>query len=61
MSASIEPILITQRRACDLLGCGRTKLWQLKRDGLITARRLGKKTMIEMTSLRRFIAELPPA
>lgn len=55
--AAMHPI----DRACAISGCGRTKLYQLIAQGLLDARKLGRRTLITDESLRRFLASLPPA
>jgi hypothetical protein len=53
--ATMHPI----DRACLISGCGRTKLYSLIADGLLDARKLGRRTLITDESLRRFLADLP--
>lgn len=47
--------------ACRVVGLGRTKLYSLISAGKIEARQCGGRTLIPAESLRRFLANLPPA
>jgi hypothetical protein len=47
--------------ACRIGGIGRTKLFELIRDGRVDARKLGRRTLITDTSLREFLDGLPRA
>ena len=49
------------RSACDFLGCGVTKLYELLGAGLIEARKLGSRTIIPESSLSAYRANLPRA
>jgi hypothetical protein len=40
-------------------GLTRTRIFQAIREGQLTARKLGRRTIIEATELHRFIATLP--
>jgi hypothetical protein len=40
-------------------GLTRTRVFQAIREGQLTARKLGRRTIIEATELRRFIETLP--
>lgn len=48
-------------RACEVIPCGRTKLYKLIAAGQLDARKLGSKTIITAESVVRFHEELPPA
>ena len=41
------------------IGCGNTKLYHLVNEGLLEARRLGRKTYITAESLEALVASLP--
>ena len=47
--------------ACAVIGCGRTKLYDLIGTGKLDARSLGARTVILAPSLEKFVADLPPA
>jgi len=54
-SPSPEPISYSINDACKVLGLGRTYLYKLISDGRIQARKVGKRTLIPASSLRRLI------
>jgi excisionase family DNA binding protein len=47
--------------ACHIAGVGRTKLYEFLSSGALTARKVGKKTLILRQDLMRFLANLPKA
>lgn len=47
-------LLVNTRDACDMIGCKRTKLFALMRDGMLERKKLGSRTMIPYHSLERF-------
>ena len=51
--------LLSVAQACDYLRCGKKKLYQLHRAGLLEMVKLGHSTRVTETSLRRLINELP--
>lgn len=52
-------MLLTIPETCEMLKLGRTRLYSLISQGDITARKIGKKTLIEKTELERWVASLP--
>ena len=52
--------LVTIEGACTTLGCGRTHLYRLLREGKLQAVKLGARTMVPREALDAFIAALPP-
>jgi excisionase family DNA binding protein len=62
MDALLEPIegsLLTVRQACELLNCGKKKLYDLDKAGQIEMVKLGYSTRVTEVSLRRLVSELP--
>ena len=57
----MEPIAFTPREACEVLRCGRTKLYKLLGTGELRAVRLGRNTLILREDLERFVRQLTPA
>jgi hypothetical protein len=57
----MRPLLVPTERAFRALGIGRTKGFELIRDGRLVARKIGSKTLVEVESMRRFAASLPRA
>lgn len=53
----IEELAVRPEKAASLLDIGRTKLFQLIRDGEIRAIRHGKTTLVPTRELERWIAE----
>ena len=52
-------LLIPVREAWEMLGVGNTKGYDLINTGVLIARKLGPRTMIEAESLRSYAASLP--
>lgn len=55
------PIAVTVLQASRLTGISRTELYRRLADGDLTARKLGRKTVIEYSQLTDYIASLPAA
>jgi len=51
----------TITQACALTGIGRDTIYALIRSGKLTARKLGRRTLITDDDLRQFLAGLPRA
>jgi len=49
------------RSACDALGCGRTKIYQLIGDGRLDAKKLDGITIVTAESMARLVESLPKA
>jgi len=45
--------------ACEVAGVGRTKIYEAIADGLLVARKYGKRTIILRTELQNFLTTLP--
>lgn len=50
----IEPILVDTHTACHMLGIKRTSLFQHLKNQNLERRKVGRKTLIPMESIRRF-------
>ncbi len=61
MNNDVTVLAYRIREACDACGVGRTRLYALIAEGKIEARQCGGRTLIPADSLRRFLANLPPA
>ena len=59
--SQIEPLAVSAATACQILACSRTTLCDKIARGEIAARKNGKKLLIEISELKRFVAALPPA
>jgi excisionase family DNA binding protein len=51
----VEPISVRIREACRLTGIGRSKLYELIDSGEINIVKIGRITLVPMTSLRGLI------
>jgi hypothetical protein len=58
---AITALLVPAERAFAAIGVGRTKGYELIRNGHLVARKIGAKTLVEVESMRRFAASLPRA
>lgn len=45
--------------ACRVAGIGRTKIYEAISNGRLTARKLGKRTLVLRADLQAFLASLP--
>jgi excisionase family DNA binding protein len=52
---AVEPLVVRPREACKMLSIGRTRLYELLRDGEIESYRHGRSRRIPIASIRRFI------
>jgi excisionase family DNA binding protein len=52
-----EPIAYSINDACKAVGLGRTYLYQMISEGRLEVRKVGKRTLIPASSLRRLIGE----
>ena len=56
-----EPALVKIEPACRYLDVGRSKLYELIREGKLEAVKIGKSARITTASLKRFVGSLPPS
>lgn len=47
------PMLYTVRDACRETGLGKTKVWELIRQGVLDSTRIGRRVLVRGDSLRR--------
>ncbi|MCW3476755.1 helix-turn-helix domain-containing protein [Limobrevibacterium gyesilva] len=57
-SLHIEPLALSVEAAAAALAIGRSKAWELIRDGQLQVVRIGGRTVVTTTELRRFVAAL---
>lgn len=57
----MEPISVTVRDACSLIGVGRTKLYELIGNGQIEAIRIGGRRLVKVSSIRALVDEASTA
>jgi excisionase family DNA binding protein len=55
----MDIIALTINEACRVSGLGRTKLYDLIKDGRIKARKLDKRTLIVRSDLEAYLNGLP--
>jgi len=55
-AVEIEPILVTVRTACRLVGLGPTKLYELLNAGAIESTKIGGKRLLVYASLKKLAA-----
>jgi excisionase family DNA binding protein len=55
---SLEPLAVSPRQACMLLGVGNTRLYKLIRDGELVTYHEGRARRITMESIRARVARL---
>jgi excisionase family DNA binding protein len=56
-----EPALVKIEPACQYLGVGRSKIYELIREGKLEAVKIGKSARITTASLKSFVGSLPPS
>jgi excisionase family DNA binding protein len=57
--AEMEQLFASVSECCEALAIGRTKFYQLVASGKITVRKIGKKTLVPITEVRQWAAQLP--
>jgi len=58
---SLEPLAVSPRQACVLLGIGNTRLYELIQDGELVTYHEGRARRITMESIRARVARLAGA
>lgn len=58
-STPSDPIAVTIREACRITGLARSSVYREIAAGRIRAVKAGKRTLLPMSSLRKWLAELP--
>lgn len=51
----IEPLNVSISDAARILGCGRSKTYELIRENRITVIKLGRRTLVPVSALRAFV------
>lgn len=55
-----DPLMITVRNFCETCSCGKTTAYRLIREGKVESRRIGRRRLIVMESVRALL-NLPTA
>ena len=53
-----NPDLLTTEQAINAINIGRTKFYQLLNDGILPAKKIGRRTYISLTDLNLFLENL---
>lgn len=56
-----DPVTYTIAGAKDATGLGTTKLYELIGEGVLQARKAGRRTLVTAESLHAYLESLPPA
>lgn len=54
----MEPFAVPISEGCRLIGCKRTKFYELVKKKQIAVIKLGRRTLVDVDSLRRFVKSL---
>ena len=54
-----DPIFVTIPRAVEVSGCTRTRIYDALKRGDLTARKAGRRTLINYADLQAYLASLP--
>ncbi|MFF4775358.1 helix-turn-helix domain-containing protein [Microtetraspora fusca] len=58
MTGDLSPLLVRPEMAAELLGIGRTKVYELIRSGALRSVRIGGLRRVSATALAEFVAHL---
>ena len=53
---NLEPLIVKPRQACQMLSCGRKRLYQLLAEGTLESFKDGRSRKITVSSIKRHIA-----
>lgn len=53
-----EPLLVDTKTACAMLGIKKTLLFRYLKEGRLVRRKVGRKTVVPMDSIKTFVAEI---
>lgn len=59
MSPNLEPLAVTRQQAAQMVNVSVTEVDDERRAGRLIAKKYGRKVLIEVTELRRWLAALP--
>ena len=51
----MEPLAVSVKNACQLLGVGRTTMWALMKDGRVKTVRIGRRRLVIYASLEALL------
>jgi excisionase family DNA binding protein len=58
-AASLKPLGVSVNSACELIGVGKTKLYELISDGRVRSVKVGKRRLIDYASLEALVCPSP--
>ena len=59
MAQNLEPLALSPAAAARFLGVSKRSIYNLLAAGTLTARKHGKRTLIEVSSIRKYFETLP--
>lgn len=57
----MSPLAVSPPEAARMIGLSRSSLYLLFREGKVVPRKSGKRTLVLVEDLQRYLSELPPA
>jgi hypothetical protein len=57
----MNPLAVSPPEAARMIGLSRSSLYLLFREGKVVPRKSGKRTLVLVEDLQRYLSELPPA
>lgn len=55
-NGSLEPLMVSPDQAAEILGLGRTKIWEMIADGKLTSRKEGARRLVLVSSIKAYVA-----
>ena len=55
-TGSLEPLMVSPDQAAEILGLGRTKIWEMIADGRLASRKEGARRLVLMSSIKPYAA-----
>jgi excisionase family DNA binding protein len=55
----LTPLAVSIDQACEMIGVGRTSLYEAMKDGRLACRKVGNRTIILVADIEKFLDELP--
>ncbi|HEX7823023.1 MAG TPA: hypothetical protein VF463_20680 [Sphingobium sp.] len=55
-----EPICVSVKVACDMVGIGMTRMYELIGSGEVSTIKIGRRRLVHIQSLRDLVAGVPP-
>ncbi len=57
----MSPLAVSVPEAAEMIGIGRSSIYNLFRDGKLQPYKAGKRTLVKVEDLQRFVDDLPAA